>query len=272
MFDWVLDAAERTLEKISKKIERKGRAIARRGDALFGVEEYEGASKTDRTAGFFGFHDDTYKQKNEKMRRGLEAGDILKVSRGAYDHYGVYVGNRRVIHYTAETSDVADGTIQETGFKRFLRNADKFDMLVFPECHGKPASVPSPTSLMPNIPRGSNWAKELQYHLYTAKETVSRARSRLGENSYSLLSNNCEHFAIWCKNWYQRISPGKRHSSSAYDGFTVLGRSETAHTTQAVTVYHHWTLWHTFHYATSLPSLKNREDRLIVVARHSLVS
>lgn len=29
-------------------------------------------------------------------------------------------------------------------------------------------------------------------------ETVRRALSRLGEDDYNLLSNNCEHFATWC--------------------------------------------------------------------------
>ena len=38
-----------------------------------------------------------------------------------------------------------------------------------------------------------------EYHLYSPKETVHRARSRLGESSYNLATNNCEHFAIWCK-------------------------------------------------------------------------
>ena len=121
MFDSLIDTVERVFEKVDKRIKKRGHAIARRVDALLGVEEYEEASVVDRLSGFAGLHDDTYKKKKEKARRGLEAGDILKVSRGAYDHYGVYVGKRKVIHYTAETSDVADGTIQETGFTRFLR-------------------------------------------------------------------------------------------------------------------------------------------------------
>jgi hypothetical protein len=27
---------------------------------------------------------------------------------------------------------------------------------------------------------------------------IRRARSRIGENGYRLLSNNCEHFCEWC--------------------------------------------------------------------------
>lgn len=29
-------------------------------------------------------------------------------------------------------------------------------------------------------------------------EVARRARSRLGENRYNLLTNNCEHFCEWC--------------------------------------------------------------------------
>lgn len=37
------------------------------------------------------------------------------------------------------------------------------------------------------------------YHLYSNKETVKRAYSRIGEREYDLFTNNCEHFAVWCK-------------------------------------------------------------------------
>ena len=37
------------------------------------------------------------------------------------------------------------------------------------------------------------------YHLYSAKETVARAKSCLGKAGYDLFGNNCEHFALWCK-------------------------------------------------------------------------
>ncbi len=34
---------------------------------------------------------------------------------------------------------------------------------------------------------------------YLPDATIQRAASRLGETKYSLLLNNCEHFATWCK-------------------------------------------------------------------------
>ncbi|MBN3818034.1 hydrolase, partial [Paraburkholderia sp. Se-20369] len=33
---------------------------------------------------------------------------------------------------------------------------------------------------------------------YAGRAAVLRARSRLGENHYRLLTNNCEHFCTWC--------------------------------------------------------------------------
>jgi len=35
--------------------------------------------------------------------------------------------------------------------------------------------------------------------LYDANEVVQRAISKLGEGDYNLFTNNCEHFATWCK-------------------------------------------------------------------------
>ena len=34
---------------------------------------------------------------------------------------------------------------------------------------------------------------------YSPKEVSKRAYSKMGEIGYSLVNNNCEHFASWCK-------------------------------------------------------------------------
>ena len=44
------------------------------------------------------------------------------------------------------------------------------------------------------------------YHLYSGDETVARARGELGKEGYNLVTNNCEHFAIWCKTGLQESS------------------------------------------------------------------
>lgn len=107
-----------------------------------------------------------------KDQKDLKPGDILGVSRGMYEHYAVYIGNGEVIHYAAETSDFRGGAaIRRAPFQNFLGTAKSYFVVCFPE----------------------------DIFCFSAEETVRRAEEKLGETKYSLISNNCEHFAIWCK-------------------------------------------------------------------------
>jgi hypothetical protein len=49
-----------------------------------------------------------------------------------------------------------------------------------------------------------------------AEDIVRRARSRLGERRYDLLSNNCEHFCNWCKLGEARSSQVESLKTPAY--------------------------------------------------------
>jgi hypothetical protein len=42
------------------------------------------------------------------------------------------------------------------------------------------------------------WVRPHSSGAYAPTEVIRRARSRLGENRYRLLTNNCEHFCEWC--------------------------------------------------------------------------
>lgn len=109
----------------------------------------------------------------------VHIGDILVVERRdkLYFHYAVYVGNGRVIHYASDTGDWGEHVyIHEAPLKEFTHDVPVVKICTFPE-----------ESTLPG------------YHLYSAEETVERARSRLGEKKYDLFFNNCEHFAVWCK-------------------------------------------------------------------------
>lgn len=159
-------------------------------------------------------------------------GDVIAVSRGAYDHYGVYVSDSEVIEFSPRNAK-GEMVIQRTTFAEFIGGSKLCYYLVFPEEYGMPGKVAfSPAvrtvrgiqldssqvfrafldSIRPNI--GAFWTRNVadaletaaHYHLYSPQETVRRARAhigrdRFGEGSerYSLLRNNCEHFAVWCK-------------------------------------------------------------------------
>lgn len=136
----------------------------------------------------------------EKMERllsddFLKPGDVIGVSRGAYEHYGIYVGNRKVIHYAGVESDFGGRvSIHEAPFDEFIKSSKNYFVISF---DGKyPVKIQSSTKFIVNsiFDCGSR-----KYNTYSVEETLKRAYSRIGEKKYSLLINNCEHFAMWCK-------------------------------------------------------------------------
>jgi hypothetical protein len=97
----------------------------------------------------------------------LPIGAHLVTQRRGYEHHGIYVGNGRVVHYAGFAGSAHRGPVEEVDLARFAA--------------GRPLSIRSTPSAR-----------------YVGDEAVRRARSRLGENRYRLLTNNCEHFCAWC--------------------------------------------------------------------------
>jgi len=143
-------------------------------------------------------------KKKEIEERGLQKGDIVCISKKLYKHYGVYIGGDRVIHYATDDNDKTKKVI-ETSFDDFLSNSESYFILVFPDKHGEPGKVSfnkggEDSFLPPKKPINyMKLLKKLKYKVYSAEETVKRAKSKLGETEYNILTNNSEHFAIWCK-------------------------------------------------------------------------
>ena len=92
-------------------------------------------------------------------------GAHLVTPRFGFAHHGVYVGAGTVVHYGAYPWH--RGPVEEVSLVRFA--------------HGQPL-----------------WLRSAGRARLGVGEIVRRARSRLGENRYRLLSNNCEHFSEWC--------------------------------------------------------------------------
>jgi hypothetical protein len=107
------------------------------------------------------------------------------------------------VHYNIPASKtIGHATIHATNLRNFLRDDAEYFILDFPKPYQPPVTLGGQNA--PHIDSYSEQlARSLQqtygYHLYSPEETVARARSRLGETNYNLLTNNCEHFAIWCK-------------------------------------------------------------------------
>ena len=94
----------------------------------------------------------------------LSPGDHVVVNRGYYTHHGIYIGNNKLIHYSGEPG--TSGTVCEVSLKTFAKNNEFW---VAPHAQS-----------------------------FTPSEIIQRAKSRLGENDYNLIFNNCEHFCHWC--------------------------------------------------------------------------
>jgi hypothetical protein len=105
----------------------------------------------------------------------LAPGTHLVTSRRGYMHHGIYVGRGMVVHYAGLSRFLRSGPVEEVTMSRFSK--------------GRPVRI-----------------LEHSESKYPPQEIVRRARSRLGENDYQVLRNNCEHFCNWC------IS-GRSHSS-----------------------------------------------------------
>ena len=126
-------------------------------------------------------------------------GDVLRVNRGLYSHYGVYAEPGHVIHYTgANGPNDFNGIVRETSLEEFLNGSPSFNICTFPEHPQNLTPLHSKHSLF-QLWQLIKAIKLKDYHLYSGEETVARARSRLGQGGYNLALNNCEHFAVWCK-------------------------------------------------------------------------
>ena len=84
-----------------------------------------------------------------------------------YTHHGVYVGDGKVVHYGALMYDIIRKPVEEVSMEAFAQGRRIYHVL-----HAESA--------------------------FCAEDVISRARTRLGEKRYRLLTNNCEHFVEWC--------------------------------------------------------------------------
>lgn len=93
----------------------------------------------------------------------IQPGDHVWVQCTLYTHHGIATGEGTVIHYLGKGDVHEAGRIAETGFAQFTEGAP--------------------------LRRRSHPRR-----LHDGAESVRRARSRVGEETYHLVFNNCEHF------------------------------------------------------------------------------
>jgi len=94
-------------------------------------------------------------------------GSHLVTPRRGYLHHGIYVGARKVVHYSGFAHGLRRGPVEEVPVAHF--------------------------ALGQRV-----WVRSDAPSDFDVREIISRARSRVGEARYRLLTNNCEHFCEWC--------------------------------------------------------------------------
>lgn len=137
----------------------------------------------------------------------LEKGDIIGVVRSKamrmYEHYAIYIGNHKVVHYAASGNDFDDSImVRIATLEEFLKEDEEYFVLYFSKELNRPYKIWCCTSSHKFETYWENTYetyKDKKIRWYSAEETVSRALSRVGEEKYNLVTNNCEHFAVWCK-------------------------------------------------------------------------
>jgi Lecithin retinol acyltransferase len=136
------------------------------------------------------------------LRQGnLAPGTHLVTSRRGYMHHGIYVGRGMVVHYPGLSGFLHSGPVEEVTMFRFSRGR-------------------------------AMWTIEYSDSKYSAQEIVLRARSRLGENEYQVLRNNCEHFCNWCISGRSRSTQVENPLTSTLRALVIavrcaIGRTST---------------------------------------------
>jgi lecithin:retinol acyltransferase len=100
-------------------------------------------------------------------------GAHLGTPRLGYLHHGIYVGGGYVVHYAGYVHGPIRRPVEEVELARFRDGR-------------------------------SLWLATNSKSPFDRSDVVQRARSRIGESRYRLLTNNCEHFCEWCVNGKQR--------------------------------------------------------------------
>jgi hypothetical protein len=109
----------------------------------------------------------------------MNRGDHLVSPRLGYEHHGLYVGFDQVIHYSGFSEAFDKGSIEITTLEEFTQG--------------------NSCRIMNHL-----------VCIYDAEERVERAFSKLGEDSYNMIFNNCEHFVNWCFNGLKTSSQVNR--------------------------------------------------------------
>ena len=161
---------------------------------------------------------------NKCLSNNLYIGAHLITPRTGYTHHGIYYGDNQVIHYSGfnEMFD-NNGVVEIIALEKFKKPKDKDYGYVI---------------------------KEHTNRVYFGEECVKRAKLKLGEREYCLITNNCEHFVYWCitgKEKSEQINDIVAKGGATIAGFATAntaGATATTAMSTAITIaeFTGWTM------------------------------
>ena len=125
----------------------------------------------------------------------LKRGDLLEVQRTLFIHCGIYLGDNKVAHLMPDIMPIL--TMNEKKIKKVVTN----NRLIL-GCIYKKATIRVDTvedfaygaSILVNT-----MDSKVKMQALSQDEVARRAEKLVGDILYSLLWNNCEHFATYCR-------------------------------------------------------------------------
>jgi len=132
---------------------------------------------------------------NLNTYNAMRSGDLVEFHRGLYTHWGVAIGDGKIIHLSGDDDDGLSAsanshfgsisgsafTISGVSFQKAKVKCDDF----WDVARQSKASI--------------NNSKDEYIRADAPHVIVKRALSRMGNIGYNMLWSNCEHFASWCR-------------------------------------------------------------------------
>lgn len=126
------------------------------------------------------------------MAARIPIGSHLVSPRLGYTHHGIYIGRGRVVHYSGKSNGLDTGPVQVATIENFAQG------------------------------RGY-MIKTHRVRKFDGKQISDRARMRIGEDLYSLIGNNCEHFCEWCISDEHRSLQVEKGARVGQASFSIAG-------------------------------------------------
>ncbi|CAF3992512.1 unnamed protein product [Adineta steineri] len=144
--------------------------------------------------------DETYRSNEDMLlydvinreTRYAVPGDMIQFHRGGYEHWGIYIGNDKIIQVTV--FDFGNAFLNAlASIHRTIHTVGKHT------AYAKITEESFCEVLGDNGKARINNFKDNEWRILPAVISVKRARDSLGKEGYNVLANNCEHFATWCR-------------------------------------------------------------------------